>query len=207
MRLRHLHRIKTCMFCCVTAIAGTLHAETLGIPEGDVPPSVNDIVLPETRHEYLVIAQSLDRFFETLARDADVRINVSDAVNQTMVQTYLEGGLDDILIQMAEDHKLDWFMFNRAYYVSTRDEAMTRIVRLGSLDASFTLQALENAGLRMPDYPVETMAEGEALALTGPPLYLALAEAIIETLPERTSEGHTTIIERRGTELTEVVLR
>lgn len=206
MRLHHLRTFISCTFCSVTAIAGTLHAADLDTTEVGVQADADGVAHTALHHEYLIIAQSLDRFFETLARDANVRINVSDAVNETMTQTHLDGDVANILTQLAEDHKLDWFMFNQTYYVSRRDEAITRMTRLGNLEAPFTLQALENAGLRLPDYPVETTAEGEALALSGPPRYLAFAEAVIETLPERASESHPTIIERRGTQATEVLL-
>jgi len=114
---------------CIALAAGVTQASALR--------AETTATTDQGRFEYLIVSQSLDRFFETLARDTGVRINVSDAVNTNMTRTFLDGNVDEILFRVAQDHELDWFKFNETYYVSARAESITRMTRLGNIRKSF----------------------------------------------------------------------
>lgn len=163
------------------------------------------------RFDYLVVRQDARALFGVLARDMGLRLDMSDRVRGTIAEFRLSGTRDEVLATAAEQLGLDWFAFNGALYVSDRSEALIRIVRLGDLKPEKVIAVLRNSGLPADRLNIEPAAEGTALALSGPPKLLALAEAIIEGIPpapkERAAEAAARIVTiRRANEAEKVQL-
>ncbi len=166
---------------------------------------------PTPELSYRVITQSLNGFLNELIRDSGDRIDVSADVRGHLSHVMHTGRTETILDQLAVQHSLDWFAFNGVYYISAKSEAMTRMTRLGDLTDEAALDALEASGLLFDRFPVRRTAEQSALAISGPPKYLALVEAVIENIPSLStpiqSAAINTVVVRKGTEETVVPLR
>jgi hypothetical protein len=153
--------------------------------------------------DYLVVRQASSALFEALARDLELRLDLSDGVHGTLSDRRLTGTREEVLEAAAKDLGLDWFIFNGVLYVSDGTEALTRIVRMGDLKPEKVMTVLAESGLETERLDVESSAGGTALALSGPPKLLALAEAIIEGIPpppvDRVVESPARIVTvRRG---------
>ncbi|WP_188791825.1 hypothetical protein [Salipiger pallidus] len=134
-----------------------------------------------------MLRQPVVEFLQILARDRGLRLDMTDRVRGTIVDMRLSGSVEDLLDQLAEAHALDWFAFNGVIHVSTVGEAVTRLIRLGDLDADHAVAVLDDAGLALERYPIRSTAERSTVAISGPPRMLALAEAVIESVPKRNS--------------------
>ena len=134
-------------------------------------------------HDYYVVAQRVSDFAALLSRDTGTRILLSPKVRGRIEGVRLTGSLGEILDALAAARGLDWFEYNGAVHVSTRDETATRLVRLGDLPAAAARAELERMGLPMERFAVREAASGTAIALSGPPGLLGLAEAAIESMP------------------------
>ncbi len=154
--------------------------------------------------DYLVVNQRVEDFLIEFARDNGLRVDITGSIRDRITGRRLRGEIEDVFNQIGRAHSLDWFLFNGIYYVSPRDQATTRMTRLGDLDIEDAMRALAASGLVMDRYPVTQAAERSALALSGPPKFLALAEAVIESVPSKTPEAREvsekTIKIRRGLE-------
>jgi len=179
-------------------MAGAL---TVGmVPAGGTAQGIMSEEIAVVEYDYLVLSQPVSAFLNGLSRDSGVRIAASQGVRGRIIDRRLTGSISDILDDIAAGMDLDWFRFNDIYYVSGRSEATARMTRLGDLDSEDALSALEAAGLLMDRYSVSVTAEGSAIALAGPPQYLAFAESVIEAIPSE-------IIEPREIEERSVVVR
>lgn len=161
--------------------------------------------------DYLIVGQDVATLFEVIARDVGMRLDLSDKVNGTLVDTRLTGARDEVMDAATGKLDLDWFAFNGVIYVSNRSDALARIVRLGGLKADRVLNVLIESGLAVERLDIKPSADGASLALSGPPKLLALAEAMIEGIPpvpmERVAETEARIVTiRRGNEAEKVRL-
>lgn len=172
----------------------------------DVAPTIED-----RKIDYRVVNLRAADFFALLAQDVGLRVDISGKVTGRLRNVRISGTTADVLDQISNMLSLDWFEFNGVIYISSREQATTRIIRLGDLTADDTYDALEESGLKLARYPIQVASEGTALAISGPPKMLALAEAVIESIPPapiaaRNVASPKTVIERRGIQTTTVIV-
>ncbi|MFQ6550994.1 hypothetical protein AAD018_001445 [Aestuariibius insulae] len=153
-------------------------------------------------HDYFVVNQSLKDFISILAGSTSSRINVSENIRTKIFNSRVTGNLDEIMSWIEARHDVDCFEFNGTYYLSARSEAKTRVVHLGDMTAEDARASLTDAGLNDTDYALHITAGGSAVALSGPPRLLAVAETIIEAFPAaKDGPPGPKIRVRRGIEL------
>ena len=205
------------------ALASVMAAPMIVVAEAAAEPAAAPnvaVMLPEgtasqtpaaATLDYLVVRQDSSALFEDLARDLGLRLDLSDGVHGTLSDRRLIGTRDEVLEAATKDLGLDWFIFNGVLYVSDRTEALTRIVRMGDLKPEKVMTVLADSGLATERLDIESSASGTALALSGPPKLLALAEAMIEGIPptpvDRVADATARIVTvRRGIETERVQL-
>lgn len=171
------------LFCGV-AVLGIADIASLGGAAAESEAStVSGIEAPPPVVEYVIVDQDVSNFLTQLARDAGVRLLVSNEVTGRINDLHVKGELWDVIEIIANGQDLDWFVFNGTVNVSSRGEAKTRVIRLGDLPVGRVQAALEKAGLQPERFGLRDTAQGSAISLSGPPRFLAIAEAIIETIP------------------------
>lgn len=190
------------------ALADENAGATTGIP---TPRLLVPVAQEPTELDYMVVRQDAAAMFAVLAGDMKLRLDLSDKVHGTFSDIRLSGTPDEIMEVAADEVGIDWFAFNGALYVSSTSEALTRIVRLGELQEDKVMSVLRDSGLPIDKLDVKPAAQGNALALSGPPKLLALAEALIEGIPpapkERVAEAAEKIVTiRRGIDTEKVRL-
>lgn len=167
--------------------------------------------------DFYVVNQDVRQVLQEIERSTGIRSAVSKHVRGRLTSVRLAGEPADIMGTISERLALDWFVFNGVLHVSARTETQTRLVRLDEIDATVALTTLQRSGLPTALFPSQITGDGAALALTGPPSFLALAETVLETLPGKEPVparpkpvvAHTpkTVVERRGTERQVVEVR
>ena len=162
----------------------TVHADTLPATAAITDQTNTDATLTQT-DDYLVLRQPVAAFLELMAQNRGLRLDVSDRVRGTISDTRLTGTVSEILDNVADAQRLDWFAFNGVVHVSAREEAMTRLIRLGDLSPDDAIKVLDEAGLKLERYPIRATAEESTVAISGPPRMLALVEAVIESVPAK----------------------
>lgn len=159
--------------------------------------------------ELNVLDQRVDAFLDDLEHISQYSIQATDEVRGRVRSRSFDQPLSEILDEVAALLGLDWFSFGDVVFISAKSEASIRIVNVGSVSPRATLRALEESGLPMDLYPATEAADGNAIVLSGPPSFLALAEAVVdsltasETVAAVPEEGRTVLV-RRGIE-TELV--
>lgn len=159
----------------------------------------------EPRAYYFVVNQPMADFVDILASDTGARVHFDSEIRARITNSQISGTIPEIMRWLEARHDVDHFAFNGTHYLSARDTAKTRVVRLGDLSADAARDALVDAGLSLTDFDLRTTAGGTAIALSGPPQLLAIAETIIEAVPATplAAPPPTLAIRvRRGTELT-----
>jgi hypothetical protein len=167
--------------------------------------SVEVPVVAPAALDYLIVRESTAAVFDVISGDLELRLDLSDKVSGSLSDMRLSGTRDEILNALAAELGLDWFIFNGVIYVSGRTEALTRIVRLGDLGPAKVVVTLAESGLPTDKLSIEPSADGLAIAVSGPPKLLALAEAMIEGIPRsvvanRVEASPHTVKVRRGTD-------
>jgi hypothetical protein len=166
----------------------------------------------DRQQSYVVIAQPVQTVLEHVAREAGLRLTLSDKVKGLVRNLRASGRTDQILDAVCDQKGLEWFAFNDMIYVSARNEATTRLVKLGDLSSEQAVAALEDAGIPSESVETRSTSAGAVLALSGPPDLLAIAEALIESLPPTAAIGPKAnrapmVLIRRGNQEGWVTLR
>ena len=181
------------------------------VPQDILVDSQDELIMPRdgldrTPIDYYIFNQSIASFLEDLERDSLLRFQVTPNVRGSLTNVTLSGDPIDVLNSISATWGLDWYAFNAVIHVSPKSDAGTRVVRLGDLAADDAIEALEESGLPMEKFPPRIAGQGSALVFSGPPTLLALAEAVIETIPEAPQlvgpvlPAGPTVIVRRGIE-------
>lgn len=167
------------------------------------------------RQDYFVILQQAQTLLETIALEAGLRLSISDQVNGVARNLRLTGTTSEVLDTVTATLGLDWFIFNGIVHVSSRSEATTRIIRLGDLTSDQVIESIGAAGLTLDRLEIRHTVAGNLLTLSGPPDLLAIAEAMIDSMPspaaarpilEAPAPARTVLV-RRGNEEQRVTLR
>jgi hypothetical protein len=164
------------------------------------------------KQDYYVVLQPVQTLLETVAGDSGLRLSYSDDVKGVVRKLRASGTTSEVLDAIATSMGLDWFTFNGIIYVSSRTEAATRLVRLGDLTPGQAITAIGEAGLPVDRVEMRPTSVDNVLALSGPPELLAIAEAVIESIPPhvvRTTKAKPsrTVLIRRGNDEQMVTLR
>jgi len=154
----------------------------------------------ESNFAYRIVSVPVEDFLSSFARDAQIRIQFSNSVGGRIGRMTVRGTANEILDAVTRTNDLDWFVFNRVYYISRRDEVLTRIIRLGDLAYDDALAVLQESGLVDPRYPIRATANNSAVSVTGPPRLVVIIESVIEGIPSKEAIRATqnTVVVRRG---------
>jgi type III secretion protein C len=163
----------------------------------------------ETILSYHVMQVPVRTMAETVLREAGLRGVISPDIKGTLSSRRVSGTAEDILKAIALNGDIDVFRFNDTIYVSAAAEATTRLILLRDIGFENAIAGLAQSGLVIDQYPVTIAAEGQAMAITGPPTYIALIEAVIQSLsqPDVVAERNEPIVIRRGTDLEVIYLK
>lgn len=132
---------------------------------------------------YRVINMPLADFLVLLSEDSGARMSQPDGLRGIVSNTRLMGDVNAILNTLSAAHGLDWFVFNGVYHVSSKADAVTRLVPLNDLNIVQARAALERSGLSLDGKYINTAANETALAVYGGRSFIGIVEAILAVTP------------------------
>lgn len=116
---------------------------------------------------------------------------ISDKIRGDLERRQLVGSLNNILNELSREYDFDWFVHSKTLYVSDRSEKITRVVKLDKLDVDSVMAALNYSDLVFERFPIIPSEDKKSFVISGPPNYVALAEAIVASR-QNPAEGEET---------------
>lgn len=158
---------------------------------------------PETL-DYHVLDMPIPAFFKMLQADSGQKISATPDVAGHIKDARLTGTAHDIMLQVSAAHSLDVFAYDGVIHVSRDADAVTQLVPLEGLPSDRASLALQQSGLSLDGNRIKTVADGNALLISGPPDYVAIAKAILVVTPPvaETYQARSAVRVRRGSETT-----
>lgn len=201
----------------LTQLAGQASASPVDMAPSDIAQNTNDPSAEDAVNaiadvpsvgatdivrqlDYFVVSQRVTHFLPLLSRDSGIRIEMTESVRGDLSKIRLRGSPEDVIAEISSRLNLDWFDFNGVYYLSSKAESTTRLIRLGETSLVAAREALTEAGLNYDRFAFRTASGGSAIAISGPPKLLGMSEALIESLPTFATPiaAASRIVVRRG---------
>lgn len=132
--------------------------------------------------QMFIFGDKLENVIREVVRSRKVSLKISSKVEGYISNRNLSGTQQDVLDALGGEFNYEWFEHNGTLYVSSRQEATTRVIELGELRGPTVLDALRNAGLETDRFPIRVLQDNKTMVLSGPPSYVALSEAIVQSL-------------------------
>jgi type III secretion protein C len=174
-----------------TMLAGVL---SCGIPVAQAEP------LPGAQRmiSYSVVDQDLRAVLTGIGAQLGLRTEIS-----TRVQGQVHGRLPPASARVMLDrlgalYGFDWYCYDRTLFVSTYEEAVSKILPLGPVSTSELLQTLGELGVSDPRWPVRAARASDVVAVNGPPHYAALIDQTLAALEQGAKAGVTEVHVFRG---------
>jgi hypothetical protein len=138
--------------------------------------SPDPVVVGENGSKFRVIEMSIDQLVRMIADHHGLVPHISDRVRGRVVNLRLQGDAETMMKRVAKVTNLDWFVYDGALEVYTKDEIATRFVPLGGLPFERAEQVLKDSGFETAD--IVPVAGGSAVKVSGPPKAAEIVEAL-----------------------------
>jgi len=135
---------------------------------------------------------------DVIGRDLGVEFALESSQRLRVRDLALSGTPDKVVSELFREIGMDAFQFNGQVFVSATDTREVRFIRLGQLTPKRAIAALEAAGLLIPDFEINEVADGKAVVLSGPVKYLAISESVIASLDAEPATAQSAVRIRKG---------
>ena len=136
----------------------------------------------ERDYPYLIVDQSLSGALREFGRNLGIATEISAKVRGRVRRYEHEGSSSDFLNYLVSAHGIDWVYDRGRLVISSTDDRVDRTWSAGTGAEVVTKNALEQAGIDDPRYPVGFDSGQGMLHLSAPPRYVALAAPVIERM-------------------------
>ncbi len=138
--------------------------------------------LPKTPYAYTVIDQDLPAALNEFGSNLGVRISVSQAVRGR-----IRGRLPDLpprefLDRLVLLYNLQWYFDGQVLYVSSAEEAQSRVMVLGQVPFDRVQRTLGAFAITDERYTVQRAPAADLALASGPPRFIALVEQTVTAL-------------------------
>ena len=131
-------------------------------------------------YPYLIVDQALPEALRELGFNLELAVDVSPEVRGRVRHYEHDGTSGDFLAHLADQHRLDWVLDQGRLFVSSVDEQVARSWSGDGAALQRVRSALAKAEVADPRFPVGFDPGREALSLSAPPRYMALAAPVID---------------------------
>ena len=146
-----------------------------------------------------IIDMPFEKALNYLEQELGIQFVGDRFVRERLVGLELNGSTEDIVDTVMQSVRMDTFNFNGQIYFSPSEERAVRLISLeGDISATQAMSALDAAGLIIPGFDVQAVADGAALALSGPVRYLAISEGVLDALSPTLDVAAGTVRMRRA---------
>ncbi|MEL6639701.1 MAG: hypothetical protein AAFN63_03735 [Pseudomonadota bacterium] len=176
--------IKAAAACTLWSLGATQLVSADPMPTAPMDQGKIDFAAPDLCClNYRIISMPLSDFLVLLSEDSGARLSQPDGLRGIISNTRLIGDVNTILNTLSAAHGLDWFAFNGVYHISSKADAVTRLVPLNDLSVTQARAALERSGLSLDGKYIDTAANETALAVYGGSSFVGIVEAILAVTP------------------------
>lgn len=164
------------------------------------PAAAQATPLPDSQRviSYSVVDQDLRAVLTGIGAQLGLRTEIS-----TRVQGQVHGRLPRatarvMLDRLASLYGFDWYCYDRTLFVSTYDEAVSKVQPLGPVSTGELMQTLDELGVSDERWPVRAARASDVVAVDGPPHYAALVDQTLAALEQGAKAGVTEVHVFRG---------
>lgn len=164
-------------------------------------PAAQAAPLPHAQRliTYSVVDQSLHDVLTGIGTQVGLRTEVSARVQGQVHGRLPPASARTMLDRLASLYGFDWYCDDRTLYVSSYDEAVSKVLPLGPVGAEQFEQTLGQLGVSDDRWPVRIARASDVAAVDGPPHYIALVDQTLAALAEGAKAGVVEVRVFRGT--------
>jgi type III secretion protein C len=147
---------------------------------------------------YSVVDQDLHAVLTGIGAQLGLRTEISNRVQGQVHGRLPPAAARVMLDRLGSLYGFDWYCYNRTLFVSTYDEAVSKILPLGPVGAVELTRTLRELGVSDERWPVRAGRASDVVAVDGPPHYAALVDQTLAALEQGAKAGVTEVHVFRG---------
>jgi type III secretion protein C len=148
---------------------------------------------------YSVVDQNLRDALTGIAAQLGLRTEISAHVQGEVHGRLPPATARTMLDRLGAMYGFDWYCDDRTLFVSSYDEAVSKVLPLGPVSADELVQTLEELGVSDERWPLRVAHASDVVAVKGPPHYAALIDQTLAALAEGAKTGVVEVRVFRGT--------
>ena len=147
---------------------------------------------------YSVVDQDLRDVVAGIAAQLGLRTVISPHVHGQVHGRLPNAPAVTMLDRLAALYGFDWYYDDRTLFVTSYDEAVSKIMPLGPVSANGLVQTLQELGVSDNRWPVRIAPASGVAAVDGPPHYAMLVDQTLAALTAGAKSGVTEVHVFRG---------
>jgi type III secretion protein C len=171
----------------VAALLATTEAKAAPLPE------------PYRIVRYSVVDQDLRDVIAGIAAQLGLRAVISPHIRGQVHGRLPAAAAVKMLDRLGGLYGFDWYYDDRTLFVTSYDEAVSKIMPLGPVSANELVQTLQELGVSDNRWPVRIALASGVAAVDGPPHYTILVDQTLAALTAGAKSGVTEVHVFRGT--------
>jgi type II secretory pathway component GspD/PulD (secretin) len=198
--LRQQRQAMTGAFCSGRPIAMITRCGCAAIALLAVSPA-RAAPLPDAQRviTYSVVDQSLRDVLAGIGQQLNLRTEISSHVHGQVHGRLPPATAREMLDRLAALYEFDWYYDDRTLFVSGWDEAVSKVLPLGSVGAGELRRTLRQLGVSDDRWPVRVADASGVAAVNGPPHYAGLVDQTLVALAQGAKASETQVHVFRGT--------
>ncbi len=140
---------------------------------------------PPARTTYIVVDQDVASVIGGIAAELGLRADVSSKLRGRVHGRLELGPPEAALDRLGTLYDFDWFSDGRTLYASRYDEAVAKVLLLGSVGGDEFTRTLDALRVANPRWPIRLSPTRDVAMVDGPPHYVEIVEETLEALARR----------------------
>jgi type II secretory pathway component GspD/PulD (secretin) len=154
---------------------------------------------PDQMINYAVVDQDLHDVLIGIAAQLGLRAEISPHVQGRVHGRLPPATARTMLDRLAALYGFDWYCEDRTLFISSYQEAVSKVLPLGPVSSTALTQTLRQLGISDHRWPLHVTNSSDVVAVSGPPQYAALVDQTIAALAQSVKTNVAEVRVFRGT--------
>jgi len=154
---------------------------------------------PDQTINYAVVDQDLRDVLIGIATQLGLRAEISPHVQGRVHGRLPPATARTMLDRLAALYGFDWYCEDRTLFISSYQEAVSKVLPLGPVSPTTLMQALRQLGISDGRWPLHVTSSTDVVAVSGPPQYAALVDQTLAALAQSVKTNLAEVRVFRGT--------
>lgn len=163
-----------------------------------IPAIAAPLKLPNEIYPYNVVEQDIAVVLREFGQNMGLRVKLSSQVSGAVKGKLPQLPAMDFLNHLCQMYGLEWYYDGSALHVSSVTEEVTRFLPLKSTTLARLIENLKQLAFYDDRYPLRAGPDGASIIVSGPPVYVALVEQTLSSIPAEASELPAQTVIYRG---------